>query len=119
LICYGGMSRVAVAALARLEAEEIAVTAVLPSSLKPLPVETLVSLAGETGRIAIAEEGTEGFNWGAEVAAVLYERLLGRIVTPIKRLAARPQAIPCAEAGERAALVQPDDIADAIFEVMA
>jgi pyruvate/2-oxoglutarate/acetoin dehydrogenase E1 component len=119
LICYGGMSRAAVEVLHTLEAEEIAVTAVLPSSLKPLPIETLVSVAGETGRIVIAEEGTEGFNWGAEVAALLYERLLGRIAAPIKRLAARPQAIPCAEAGERAVLVQPQDIADAIFEVMA
>jgi pyruvate/2-oxoglutarate/acetoin dehydrogenase E1 component len=119
LICYGGLSRAAVEVLAKLEAEEIAVTAVLPSSLKPLPVETLASLAGETGRIVIAEEGTEGFNWGTEVAAVLYERLLGRIEAPIKRLAARPQAIPCAEDGERAVLVQPEDIVDAILEVMS
>ena len=113
------MSRAAIEVLARLESEEIAVTAVLPSSLKPLPVETLVSLAGETGRIVIAEEGTEGFNWGTEVAALLYERLLGRIAAPIKRLATRATAIPCAEDAERAVLVQPSDIEAAIFEVMA
>ncbi len=118
VIAYGGMSRLLVLLLARLRDEEIAVTAVLPSSLKPLPIETLATLAGETGRIVIAEEGTEGFNWGAEVASALYERLLGRIETPIRRLAARAGAIPCAEAGERAALVQDSDIERAILEVM-
>ena len=119
VIAYGGMSRAVVEVLKRLKDEEIAVTAVLPSSLKPLPVETLASLAGETGRIVIVEEGTEGFNWGAEVAAMLYERLLGRITAPIQRLATRPVAIPCAEDGERAALVQPADIEQAIYAVMA
>jgi acetoin:2,6-dichlorophenolindophenol oxidoreductase subunit beta len=118
VIAYGGLSRLVVPMLASLRAEEIAVTAVLPSSLKPLPVETLVELAGETGRIVIAEEGTEGFNWGAEVAALLYERLLGRIEVPIRRLASRPGAIPCAEAGEREALVQADDIERAILELV-
>ncbi len=118
VIAYGGMSRTIVPLLGRLRAEEIAVTAVLPSSLKPLPIETLVALAGETGRIVIAEEGTEGFNWGAEVATLLYERLLGRIEVPIRRLASRPGAIPCSEAGERAALVQEDDIERAILEVL-
>ncbi len=118
VIAYGGLSREIVPLLARLRDEEIAVTAVLPSSLKPVPVDTLVSFAGETGRIVIAEEGTEGFNWGAEVAALLYERLLGRIEVPIRRLAARAGAIPCAEAGERAALVQADDVERAILEVL-
>ncbi len=118
LIAYGGMSREIVPLLARLRAEEIAVTAVLPASLNPLPVETLVRAADATGRVVIAEEGTEGFNWGAEVAAILYERLLGRLEAPIRRLSSRPAAIPCSEEGERAVLVQADDLERAILEVL-
>ncbi len=118
LIAYGGASRLIVPLMEGLADEEIRLDAVFPASIKPLPVETLVEVAAKSGRVIIVEEGTEGFNWGSEVAAILYERLHGRLEAPIRRLAAAADVIPASAAGEADAMVQPEDIENAIMDML-
>lgn len=119
LIGYGGASRLLVPLMEDLAKEEINLDAVLPASLKPLPVETLVEAAARSGRVVIVEEGTEGFNWGSEVAAILYEHLHGRLQAPIRRLASADGIIPASQQGEADALVQPAQIEAAILELLS
>jgi pyruvate/2-oxoglutarate/acetoin dehydrogenase E1 component len=118
LIGYGGISRLCIPVLEELAAEEIRVLAALPSSLKPLPLGTLTDAAAESGRVVIAEEGTAGFNWGSEVASLLYERLWGRLQAPIRRLAARDSIIPAARPMEDEVILTADAIRDAVIEAL-
>jgi pyruvate/2-oxoglutarate/acetoin dehydrogenase E1 component len=118
LIAYGGLSRLCVPVLERLAAEEIRVQAVFPSSIKPLPIGTLVEMASASGRIVIAEEGTTGFNWGSEVATLLYERLWRRLQTPIKRIASHESILPTAREMEEQVIITAEKIEAAIIEVL-
>ena len=83
-----------------------------------MPEGDLARAVGESGRVVVVEEGTEGFNWGSEVAAMLSERLHGKLLVPIRRLASRSSIIPASETGECEALVQKDDIENAIMELL-
>jgi pyruvate/2-oxoglutarate/acetoin dehydrogenase E1 component len=118
LIGYGGVSRLCAPLLEELAAEEIRVLVALPSCLKPLPLETLVDAAAQSGRVVIAEEGSAGFNWGSEVASALYERLWGRLAAPIRRLAALDSILPAAKDLELQVMLTPDKLRDAILEVL-
>jgi acetoin:2,6-dichlorophenolindophenol oxidoreductase subunit beta len=119
LIGYGGISRICLPVLEYLASEEVRVQAVFPSSLKPLPINTLVALAQRSGRVVIAEEGTMGFNWGSELAAQLYERLWPSLQAPIRRVASYDSILPTAREMEDQVLVTSDKIQAAILEVMA
>jgi pyruvate/2-oxoglutarate/acetoin dehydrogenase E1 component len=118
ILAYGGMSRLILPLMEELAEEEIAITAAFPGSLQPLPIETLVNIASAAGRVLTVEEGSAGFNWGSEVAAILSERLHGKLAAPIRRLASRPCVIPASETGEYDALVQKDDIENAVMELL-
>jgi pyruvate/2-oxoglutarate/acetoin dehydrogenase E1 component len=119
LIAYGGMSRICAPVLEALAPEEIRILAVFPSSLKPLPIETLANAAAQSGRVVIAEEGTSGFNWGSEVSAVLYERCWRRLETPIRRLATYDSILPAARPMEEQVIVTPDKLQAAILETLS
>ena len=119
LITYGGMSRLCAPLLEELAEEEIRVLVALPSSLKPLPLETLAEAAAESRRVVIAEEGTEGFNWGSEVASLLYDRLWGKLDRPITRLATANSILPAAREMEAQALVSADALRNALLEAAA
>jgi pyruvate/2-oxoglutarate/acetoin dehydrogenase E1 component len=119
LITYGGMSRLCVPILQELAEEEIRVLVVLPSSLKPLPTDTLAEAAAQSRRVVIAEEGTAGFNWGSEVATQLYDRLWGKLDRPIARLATADSILPAARELEAQALVSADTLRDTLLEAAA
>ena len=119
LIAYGGISRWLVPLIQTLRDEEIRVLVAMPSSLKPLPMDTLVDAAGKSGKVIVIEEGTEGFNWGSEVAARLYERLFKKLLKPIVRIASEDRIIPVAKELEDQALVGPEKTERAIEEMLS
>jgi len=86
IIAYGGVSRLIVPVMERLRTKGLKILAALPSSIKPLPEETLIDASRRTGKVVVVEEGAEGFNWGSEVAATIYDALHGRLSRPITRL---------------------------------
>jgi pyruvate/2-oxoglutarate/acetoin dehydrogenase E1 component len=119
VIAYGGVSRLLVPLIAELADEEIAVDAVFPASIRPLPADTLAVCARRSGRVLVVEEGTQGFNWGSEVAAVLSERLFGKLAAPIRRVASRDSVIPASAEGEGRMLVGKAEIEAAILDLLA
>ncbi len=118
VIAYGGAARHLLAVMAALRDEEVNVLAALPASLKPTPLATLADAAARSGRVVIAEEGSEGFNWGSEIAALLYERLWNRLARPIARLASAASVIPCAKQEEDRLLLNGETIEAAILEAI-
>lgn len=119
LIAYGGLSREIVPLMQELADEEIHVLAVFPSSLNPLPLETLTEAALRSGRVIIVEEGTAGFNWGSEVSSKLYGRLFNQLSCPIQCLASASEIIPAARDLEDKMLVSATQIEAAILESLA
>jgi acetoin:2,6-dichlorophenolindophenol oxidoreductase subunit beta len=119
LIAYGGVSLMLAALMEKMAAEEIRILACLPSALQPLPFETMTSCCAASGRVIIIEEGPLSFGWGAEAAARLTESLWGRLLAPIRRVAASDTIIPAARNLEKAVLPSLSDIETAIFEVIS
>lgn len=118
VIAYGGATRHVLSVMRDLAAEEIAILAVFPSRISPLPHRPLIDAAAETGRVVVAEEGTEGFNWGAEVSALLHDRLFGRLERPVVRASSEARAIGAAAEAETSVLLGDDDLEDAIMEAL-
>jgi pyruvate/2-oxoglutarate/acetoin dehydrogenase E1 component len=69
-------------------------------------------------KILILEDGSEGFNWGSEVACQIYESSFFNLEKPIKRLSAKDEIIPCADKLEKEILVTEEKIEKFIMELL-
>ena len=118
LICYGGISRMIPQLLADLAREEIRVEVCLPAGLQPLPVATIVSLVRQSRRAVVIEEGTTGYDWGAEVSSQLHKYLWGVLERPVARVGSMPTVIPTSREAEKRMLVSQETISTAILEVL-
>jgi len=118
IIGYGGTSRLIETLMEEMRAEEIRIIAVYPSSIKPLPISAIVNESRVTGKVIIIEEGTERFNWGSEVSAILYESLWGELKLPIQRLSSANDVIPTSLEMEEKILISKDLIRETIFKIL-
>lgn len=118
IISYGGVSRLIKGIMTEMNEEEIRIKVILPSSIKPLPMDAIIKGAQETGKIIIVEEGTSGFNWGSEVATVIYESCFNKLKSPIVRVASDEDIIPTASHLEDNMLVSAEKIRQAIFDIL-
>lgn len=116
IISYGGSSLGISRIMNKLADEEINIKAIFPSSIQPLPIDILIAETKGINNILIVEEGTEGFNWGSEVASVLYESSTGQKI--IKRLAAKNSLIPSAVHLENKVIITDEKIENAILELL-
>ena len=119
VIAYGGMSREVMPVLEKMRHEEIRVSALFPSSLQPVPEKTIVDAARRSERVLLVEEGTAGFNWGSEVAALVYHHHARTLARPIERLASRPTVIPTASHLERQMLPGQAQIEASILRLLS
>jgi len=121
LLCYGGMTRAALAAAATLRARENLHLAVgIVSQLAPTPathVEAILGRGAPAAVITVEEAPAEG-GWGAEVIATIEQirdaRRLGAIA--YRRIGAKSTPIPSARALEDAVLPQADDIVAVVLD---
>jgi pyruvate dehydrogenase E1 component beta subunit len=91
---------------------------IVPSAIRPLPIEELAEGARRSGRVVIVEEGPRIGGWGSEVAAELGERLFGVLHTPIRRVGAPDGPIPTAKPMESQFLPSAASIANVVLEVV-
>lgn len=118
ILAYGGASRVVLSVMARLVEEEISIKGIFPSQISPIPIESLMSDLQGIQKILIVEEGCEGFNWGSEVAATLFERLTTGKRPVVRRLAAKSMVIPCCEQLEADVLITDHKVEQAVMEML-
>ena len=119
LIGYGGVAPLLLEVAEKLAEEEINVSIVLPAVISPLDIAPIAKEVARARRALVVEEGMQGFDWGAEVAARLHETLFGKLDRPVRRLASKPQIIPTSKDGEAATLISADDIEAAVYEELA
>jgi acetoin:2,6-dichlorophenolindophenol oxidoreductase subunit beta len=118
IITYGGSAKKCENVMRMMASEEIKIQAIVPSSLKPLPVNTIMKGLEDGCGIIIAEEGTGPFNWGSEVSSIIYEKKFNALHAPIKRLFSKNTIIPVAEKLENEVLINENQIEKAILEVI-
>jgi pyruvate/2-oxoglutarate/acetoin dehydrogenase E1 component len=115
IVTYGGVAKMVVEAAKEIFfEEEIIVDVIIPSKIKPIPINDICSMIRNERKILIIEEGQLYAGWGAELECQLYERYFNNVSQPIVRLGAKEIPIPSAPNLERIALPQISDIKAAI-----
>lgn len=118
LITYGGMSLLIENIMERMFDEEIRILAILPSLLSKFPIKIMKQIIEGCENVLIIEEGTEGFNWGAEIESLFYEKF-GNNYLKIRRVAAIATVIPAARHLENVVLPSVESIEHTILEVLS
>lgn len=120
LIVYGGMAPLGVAAATNLFIrEEVFTEVVIPSLVKPFPLEDILPSVVESGRVIIAEEGIKTSGWGAELGSQISKAAFKYLKSPIQRIGAKEYPIPSTKSLENAVLPQIEDIEKSVMKVMA
>jgi acetoin:2,6-dichlorophenolindophenol oxidoreductase subunit beta len=86
--------------------------------LQPWDVDTVLASVEKTGRVVIVHQAVERAGFGAEIAAVLQERLFGKLKAPIVRVAGKNTPVPYATELESFHIPSAGEIADAVRRVM-
>ena len=111
----GGLAERALGAARTLLLEdEIACQVAVPSRLHPIDLDPLWTVLGRATAIVVAEEGTPGGSWGAEVAHAVHTRLWDRLRGPVTLVHSRDSVIPTAAHLERAVVAGVHDIRRAV-----
>ncbi|GAA3246517.1 alpha-ketoacid dehydrogenase subunit beta [Dactylosporangium siamense] len=114
LVAPGGTAGRAVAALHRLLIEdEIAGLLVVPSRLYPVSLDL-----PPVPHVVVAEDGTAGGTWGAEVAQHVHARHFADLAAPVTLVHAAGAVIPAAPHLEREVLVTAGTIYDAMVRTV-
>jgi pyruvate dehydrogenase E1 component beta subunit len=94
VVAIGGMVTEALAAASELEAEGIFCEVVDPRTILPLDHETILESVGKTHRVVITYEAPKIGGVGAEIAAVIAEKAIYELESPILRVAAPFTPLP-------------------------
>ena len=86
-------------------------------SLSPLDWETVAASVGKTGKVLVAHEDALSFGYGAEIAALIAERLFEHLDAPVRRIASLDTFVAYAPELENAILPQVADLRRAITEL--
>jgi FMN phosphatase YigB (HAD superfamily) len=86
VVATGLMVHKTLTAAAQLEKVGVSVEVLDPRTLVPLDREAILASAAKTGRVVIASEDVLTCGFGAEVAALLAERGLYSLLSPVKRV---------------------------------
>jgi pyruvate/2-oxoglutarate/acetoin dehydrogenase E1 component len=116
VIAYGSSVALAEDAADELEAD---VEVIDLRTLCPLDGEAILASARKTGKVLVAHEATRSCGVGAEVAALISEEAFEDLDAPVRRLTAADVPIPFSPPLEQAVLPQPDDMKEALSELLA
>ncbi len=111
LVTYGAMANLAVEAAEHLMMEEeLVCELVIPTSLSPLDLQPIIASLRGSGRLLVAEEGTQTLGWGAEVIRRVATEGFHLLKAPPRHVAALDLPIANTPTLEQAILPQTDDL---------
>lgn len=118
LIAYGGMASIAVeAAINTFYEEEIFSEILIPSAIKPFPIDTIINSIRKSKKAIIVEESVKEGGWGSELSCQIYEGLFENLECAISRVGAAAVPIPSSSLLEKQVLPQISDIEKEILEI--
>lgn len=119
LIAYGGMAPFAIEAAFNLfMRDEVIVEVLVPSLIKPFPLQDVLLSVLKSKRVVIAEESPRTSGWGAELASQIYENAFQALNLPIVRIGAKDCPIPSSKDLEKETLPQTEDIKKSIYKLL-
>ena len=118
IITYGGMAqKVLNAAKKKFIEDETSIQIIIPSLIKPIPAEDIVSTLRGSKNILIVEESYKYSGWGSELSCIIYENNFKELMAPINRLGSKEYPIPSSSNLEKNVLPQEDDILKKLNEI--
>jgi len=118
VITYGLMVHKAMAAAKSIEKDGRSVEIIDLRTLVPLDKETIFDSVKKTGRALVLYEDQEFLGYGAEISALVADKMFEFLDAPIRRVAGAFTPIPFADPLERVVLPQDKDIMDAMRELL-
>lgn len=119
VVAWGSLVSRSLQAAEVLAGEGIDVEVVDPRGIRPLDMETILSSVERTGRLVLVHEAPRAGGPGAEVAAVVAERMIDVLEAPILRVATPDTYFPQSVHLERMMLPGTEDIVAAVRRVMS
>jgi 2-oxoisovalerate dehydrogenase E1 component len=119
VITYGALVERTLRAAKALSEEGIEAEVIDLRSLSPFDWETVAASVRKTGRVIVAHEDTLSFGYGAELAALVADRLFEHLDAPVHRVAAADTFVAYEPGLEDAILPQIADLREAIRELAA
>jgi pyruvate/2-oxoglutarate/acetoin dehydrogenase E1 component len=101
-----------------LEKEGIDLEIIDPRTLVPLDIDTIINSIKKTSRALIVHEGYERGGIGAEISAVINERVFDFLDTPVQRLGGANAVIPYSYHLEKACIPGKDDIIEKVKNIL-
>lgn len=118
VVTYGSMTLHCMSAIKKLEETGLSVELIDLRSILPLDKKTIFESVKKTNRVVLVHEDHKTLGIGAEIAALLSERLFEYLDAPIVRLAAPDTPIPYSPPLEDFYLPKEDDIVAAVKRVV-
>jgi acetoin:2,6-dichlorophenolindophenol oxidoreductase subunit beta len=94
VVSYSRTALEALGAHALLAQEGISAEIIDLRTVQPWDQETVIASVEKTGRLLVAHEAVVPFGVGAEIAAVVQERLFGKLKAPVARVGAPFRPVP-------------------------
>ncbi|MBY0421972.1 MAG: alpha-ketoacid dehydrogenase subunit beta [Parvularculaceae bacterium] len=113
IVSYSRTAVEALQALPKLAEAGVSAEIIDLRSIQPWDAETVVASVAKTGRLLVAHEAVTPFGVGAEIAAVVSERLFGKLKAPVARIGAPFAPVPFSKPLEAAYITDAAKIADA------
>lgn len=118
IVTYAKGLELSLKAADQLAKDGIEVEVVDLRTLRPLDMQPVLESFKKTNRAVIVEEGWKSYGVGAEVMSRLYENAFDYVDAPIKRVAQKEVPLPYNRRLEQSALVQVEDVVQAVKEVL-
>ncbi|MFF7990873.1 2-oxo acid dehydrogenase subunit E2 [Kitasatospora xanthocidica] len=118
LLCPGGVAHRAIEAAHLLRQRGVAVQLLVPARLYPLDLEPVLPPIAGARLVAVAEEGTEGGTWGADVAARIHRRAWADLRAPVLLLSSADSVVPTAPHLEAEVLLGAARIAEEVARAL-
>ena len=118
IITWGRMAHIALSVAEQAKQHGISVEVVDLRCLQPLDTETIFHSIRKTGRVIISHEASKTGGAGAEIAALIAEHEIDKLLAPIRRVCGPDAPIPQSQHLERLWLPNSTDLLQAVREVV-
>ena len=118
IVSYARMVAEARGALAALTEAGISAEIIDLRTIAPWDQETVLASVAKTGRLLVVHEAVVPFGTGAEIAAVVQEKLFGKLKAPVGRVGAAFNPVPFSKPLETAHVPSAAKIADAAIALV-
>ena len=118
IVSYSRTLKESLAALPALGEAGISAEVIDLRTIQPWDQETVLASVEKTGRLLIAHEAVVPFGVGAEIAAVVQEKLFGKLKAPVARIGAPFTPVPFSKPLEAAYVTDGPKIAEAAIKLV-